>query len=87
LRYEARVGGRAGLEIILDNIVRALRRGEAVELRRFGSFHIRERRARTGRNPKTGIVVNLPAKKIAFFRPAAEVLRHLNAESKASERS
>ena len=61
------------VEVIFDKMVRALRSGDKVELRGFGSFHTRERRARKGRNPKTGAAVNVPAKKIAFFRPSREL--------------
>ena len=61
------------VELIFDSMVRALRNGDKVELRDFGCFNTRERRARTGRNPKTGAAVKVPAKKIAFFRPSREL--------------
>ena len=54
---------------IFDSIVRALRSGDKVEIRGFGSFHTRQRRARIGRNPKTGARVEMPQKKIPFFKP------------------
>ena len=54
---------------IFDSIVRALRSGDKVEIRGFGSFHTRQRRARIGRNPKTGARVEVPQKKIPFFKP------------------
>jgi integration host factor subunit beta len=61
------------VELIFDKMVRSLRTGDKIELRGFGCFKTRERRARTGRNPKTGAAVKVPAKKIAFFRPSTEL--------------
>ena len=58
---------------IFDGIVRALRSGDKVEIRGFGSFHTRQRRARIGRNPKTGARVEVPPKKIPFFKPSKEL--------------
>ena len=58
---------------IFDSIVRALRSGDKVEIRGFGSFHTRQRRGRIGHNPKTGVRVGVPPKKIPFFRPGKEL--------------
>jgi integration host factor subunit beta len=58
---------------IFDSIVRALRSGDKVEIRGFGRFHTRQRRARVGRNPKTGASVEVPPKKIPFFKPGKEI--------------
>ena len=58
---------------IFDGIVRALRSGDTVELRGFGSFQTRQRRARIGRNPKTGAQVEVPPKRIPFFKPSKEL--------------
>jgi integration host factor subunit beta len=58
---------------IFDSIVRALRSRDQVEIRGFGSFHTRQRRARIGRNPKTGARVDVPPKKIPFFKPSKEL--------------
>ena len=58
---------------IFDSIVRALRTGDKVEIRGFGSFRTRHRRARIGRNPKTGVRVEVPAKRIPFFRASREL--------------
>ena len=57
------------LESILDGMAESLARGEKVELRGFGSFRIRVRGPRTGRNPKTGESVEVPAKRIPHFKP------------------
>jgi integration host factor subunit beta len=48
-------------------------RGDKVEIRGFGSFRTRQHRARIGRNPKTGIPVNVPAKAISYFTPSKEL--------------
>jgi integration host factor subunit beta len=61
------------VEAILDAIVRALRSGDDVEIRGFGSFRIRNRKARVGRNPKTGALVDVPAKRVAHFKAGKEL--------------
>ena len=58
---------------IFDSIVRALRSGNKVEIRGFGSFHTRQRRGRIARNPKTGAKVEVPPKKIPVFKPSKEL--------------
>jgi len=61
------------LEHILTSLVRALERGDKVEIRGFGTFGTRQRRARVGRNPKTGARVDVAAKRIPFFKPSKEL--------------
>jgi nucleoid DNA-binding protein len=56
-----------------DCIVETLSRGEKVELRNFGVFKIKERKPRTGRNPKTGEVVPVPSRKVVVFKPGLEM--------------
>ena len=58
---------------ILDSIVRALRSGNKVEIRGFGTFNTRQRGGRTGRNPKTGARVDVPPKRIPFFKASKEL--------------
>ncbi len=53
----------------LDEIVSALAQGQRVELRNFGIFKVKSRRGRTGRNPRTGEAVPVPAKKVVVFKP------------------
>ena len=64
------------VELFLQCIMDALRRGDHVELRGFGSFRCRPRRARVARNPRTGAPVQLPAKQVPWFT-AGHVLRAL----------
>ena len=61
------------VEIIFDSITETLNRGEKIELRGFGSFRVRERNSRKGRNPKTGSSVDIPAKRVAYFKPGKEL--------------
>ncbi len=61
------------VETIFDSIVRALRTNEKIEIRGFGSFRTRQRQPRIGRNPKTGTRVEVPAKRIPFFKPSKEL--------------
>ena len=58
---------------ILDSIVRALRGGNKVEIRGFGTFNTRQRGGRTGRDPKTGARVEVPPKRIPFFKASKEL--------------
>ncbi len=61
------------VEAILDSVVRALRGGDKIEIRGFGSFRTRQRQPRVGRNPKTGARVDVPAKRIPYFKPSKEL--------------
>jgi integration host factor subunit beta len=61
------------VESILDSIVKALHSGDKVEIRGFGGFRTRRRQPRIGRNPKTGTRVEVPAKKIPYFKPSKEL--------------
>ena len=65
---------------VFDSIVHSLKDGEKIELRGFGSFRIRHRGARTGRNPKTGDKVKVPPKRIPYFKPGKELRELLNDE-------
>ena len=56
-----------------DYMVEALVRGEKIELRNFGVFKIKERKSRTGRNPRTGQVVPVPARKVVVFKPGLKM--------------
>jgi len=66
------------VEIIFDSITETLNRGEKIELRGFGSFRVRERNSRKGRNPKTGSSVDIPAKRVAYFKPGKELKELIN---------
>ena len=55
-------------QMILDAIIESLSKGETVELRNFGIFKVRSRKARVARNPKTGVAVEVPEKKVVTFK-------------------
>jgi integration host factor subunit beta len=61
------------VNIVFDAMGDALKKGEKVEIRGFGSFTVRERGAREARNPKSGEIVNIPAKKTPFFKTGKEL--------------
>lgn len=66
------------VNVVFDSIVDSLRNGEKIELRGFGSFRLRSRKSRTGRNPKTGEKVEVPSKKIPYFKPGKELKELIN---------
>src|SRR5437867_13212230 len=74
-------------EVIVDtvfkSIIDALHRGEKIELRGFGSFRLRRREPREGRNPKTGDKGDVPAEKVAYFKPGKELKELINKEPDA----
>ncbi len=71
-------------EVIVDavfhSIIAALHRGEKIELRGFGSFRLRRREPRKGRNPKTGDRVDVPSKRVPYFKPGKELKELINGE-------
>ena len=73
------------VEAALRSIVSALQGGQEVEIRGFGSFRFRNRAPRKGRNPKTGERVDVPPKKIPYFKMGKELKGLLNAERPAEE--
>ena len=66
--------------IILNEITGALSRGGRVEVRGFGAFSVRTRRARIGRNPRTGAEVQVKKKIVPVFKPGKELRQRLNKE-------
>ena len=72
------------VEAIFDSVVRALRGNDKIEIRGFGSFRTRQRQPRVGRNPKTGARVDVPAKRIPFFKPSKELKDLVNSDSAGS---
>jgi len=66
------------VNLVFQTIVDSLRAGRKIELRGFGSFRIRNRGARIGRNPKTGEKVEVPPKRIPYFKPGKELKEQLN---------
>ena len=68
------------LTIFFDEIGKRLAEGGRVELRGFGAFSTRGRDARQGRNPRTGEAVDVPAKRVPYFKPGKEMRERLNTD-------
>ena len=68
------------VDLFFEEITAQLAQGGRVELRGFGAFSTRERAARTGRNPRTGEPVDVPAKRVPYFKPGKEMRVRLNEE-------
>ncbi|MCH2411208.1 integration host factor subunit beta [Myxococcota bacterium] len=66
------------VQTVLDSITDSLKAGEKVELRGFGSFRLRDRAPRLGRNPKTGEQVHVPAKRVPYFKPGKDLKSLIN---------
>jgi integration host factor subunit beta len=75
------------VETIFDSIIQALQTGDKIEIRGFGSFRTRQRRGRTGRNPKTGAKVEVPPKRIPFFKPSKELKDFVNGQHPPADKS
>jgi nucleoid DNA-binding protein len=60
-----------------DYIIEALARGEKIELRNFGVFKTKQRKNRTGRNPRTGEIVPVPSRKVVVFKPGLEMKKKI----------
>jgi integration host factor subunit beta len=65
--------GEVIVETIFGSVIGALQSGDKIEIRGFGSFRIRQRNPRIGRNPKTGERVDVPAKRVPYFKPSKEL--------------
>ena len=66
------------INIILDSMTDAMKNGERIEVRGFGNFTIRERKARLGRNPKSGLQVKLGERKVPFFKTGKDLKDKVN---------
>jgi len=66
------------VDIFFDEIAARLAEGGRVELRGFGAFSTRQRESRTGRNPRSGDSVSVPAKRVPYFKPGKEIRERLN---------
>jgi integration host factor subunit beta len=65
--------GEVIVETLFESIIGALKSSDKVEVRGFGSFRTRQRKPRIGRNPKTGAAVDVPAKRVPYFKPSKEL--------------
>lgn len=75
--------GEVIVDTIFDAVIGALKAGDKIEIRGFGSFRIRQRKPRVGRNPKTGAKVDVPAKRVPYFKPSKELRDLVNPGERA----
>jgi len=68
------------VDTLFESVIKALKTGDKLEVRGFGSFRVRQRNARVGRNPKTGEKVEVPAKRVPYFKPSKELKDLINAD-------
>ncbi len=66
------------VDTLFESVIKALKTGDKLEVRGFGSFRVRQRNARVGRNPKTGEKVEVPAKRVPYFKPSKELKDLIN---------
>ena len=79
--------GEVIVETLFESIIWALKADDKIEVRGFGSFRTRQRKPRTGRNPKTGEAVAVPAKRVPYFKPSKELRDLMNpGEAKPSRK-
>jgi nucleoid DNA-binding protein len=67
------------VDLVFAGITKALQSGARLDVRGFGSFQVRDRKAKQGRNPRTGETLLIPAKKVAVFKPSKQLAEQLNA--------
>ena len=77
--------GEVIVDTLFEAVIGALKAGDKIEIRGFGSFRTRQRNARTGRNPKTGSKVEVPAKRVPFFKPSKELRDTVNRKTHGGE--
>jgi integration host factor subunit beta len=79
--------GEVIVDTLFDSVIGALKANDKVEIRGFGSFRTRQRKPRTGRNPKTGASVSVPAKRVPYFKPSKELRDLVNPNEANAERA
>lgn len=72
------------VDTLFESVIKALKTGDKLEVRGFGSFRVRQRNARVGRNPKTGEKVEVPAKRVPYFKPSKELKDLINDDGTAA---
>lgn len=73
------------VDTLFESVIKALRVGDKLEVRGFGSFRVRQRNSRVGRNPKTGEKVEVPAKRVPYFKPSKELKDLINGDGVAGD--
>ena len=78
-------GAYSLVQCLLEEVVSALVRGDPVRFRNFGSFHVRKKSARPGRNPRTGVIALVSARKVVIFRPSPTLKAKMNRKGTLGE--
>jgi integration host factor subunit beta len=73
------------VDAMFSFIEQAFENGDIVEVRRFGSFRVKQRKERRGRNPKTGIPLIIPAKEVRVFKPSKQLTERVNVSAFPSQ--
>jgi len=73
----SKADAKKALDAFIETTGQEMKKGGRISLVGFGSFSVSERSARTGRNPKTGAVINIPAKKVVKFKAGADLASSL----------
>ena len=73
------------VEFVLNEISASLEKGETVKLSSFGSFIVRQKRRRVGRNPKTGTQATIPPRRVIVFKPSAILKQRINGKRSGTE--
>ena len=76
--------GEIIVDTLFESVIGALQSGDKIEIRGFGSFRTRQRQPRVGRNPKTGARVDVPAKRIPYFKPSKELKDLVNRDGESA---
>ena len=74
----SKTSAAAAIDTIVDAVTAALKKGDRVTLVGFGTFAVSHRKARNGRNPQTGSVLKIAARRVAKFTPGVELKKHVN---------
>jgi len=74
----SKAAAKKALESFLDSVEGAMKKGDKVSLIGFGTFSVQTRKAREGRNPKTGETIKIPAKKVVKFKAGSELSKSVN---------
>ena len=74
----SKTAAAAAIDTFIDSVTSALKKGDRVTLVGFGTFSVSQRKARNGRNPQTGDVIKIAARRVAKFTPGVELKKHVN---------
>jgi len=74
----SKTAAAAAIDTFIDTVTSALKKGDRVALVGFGTFSVSLRKARNGRNPQTGGVIKIAARRVAKFTPGVELKKHVN---------